>query len=415
MDNNDLPLKNIRVLDFTHVLAGPFCTYQLAVLGAEVIKIESPDRVDVMRFSGPDKSLAEQNMGLHYQSQAANKRAMVLNLKHAEASIVLQRLIESADVLVVNYRKSAAQKLGIDYQRVQEINPHIVYCSLTGFGLTGPKAEHPAYDNVIQAFSGLMAASGTDEQGPMRVGPPVLDYGTGAQAALAIVSSLFQRERNSRGNFIDVAMLDAAMMLMTSAVADTAKTAVAPMRVGNRSVRATYGCYTTSNGELMIGAYTQQQMVKLWQALGMQEKADIVARRDELRIDDSFDEDTQILIEVLASNSAEHWEQLLIEADVPAARVRSLDETLTEPQLQSRSVMQSPPTTDQTKSSVSDMPDKTGLSVPVSAWQSEHGSPRVTTAAPKVGEHTTEVLNELGFSPDEVKLFCQNGGCTASQ
>ena len=190
MSKDNRTLDNIRVLDFTHVLAGPFCTYQLAVMGADVIKIESAQCPDMMRINGPDYKLAEQTMGLHYQAQAANKRAMTLDLKHSGSTQILDKLLLDADVLVVNYRRNAAKRLNIDYERVKGINPRLVYCSMTGFGQTGPKADHAAYDNVIQAFSGLMAATGTEAGGPTRVGPPVLDYGTGAQAALAIVSSL---------------------------------------------------------------------------------------------------------------------------------------------------------------------------------------------------------------------------------
>ncbi len=406
LPKSELPLKGIRVLDFTHVLAGPFCTYQLAVMGADVIKVESQECIDMMRFNGPDAAFAEQDMGLAFQAQSANKRALVLDLKQGNAAAVLDRLVRSADVLVVNYRKSAAQKLSIDYDRIKAINPAIIYCSLSGYGQTGPKADHPAYDNVIQAFSGLMAATGTEESGPVRVGPPVLDYGTGAQAAMAIMGSLFQRERTGIGNFIDIAMLDSALMLMSSIVAETAKTAKPPTRMGNRSARATYGCYTTRKGEIMIGAYTRQQMSKLWRALGKSEKAAQIEQREHLSIDESFNEDTEQLCSIFKTRSAQEWEAILIAADVPAARVRTLDECMREPQLQSRSVLQ--------KIANDVTQDKQDLTVPVSAWQSSVGSPRVTTAPPTVGEHTAEILTELGFNDDEINRYCETLQCTGS-
>ena len=392
MDNNTGLLNNIRVLDFTHVLAGPFCSYQLAVMGADVIKIESPERIDMMRFNGPAPSSTQNNMSLHYQAQSANKRAMTLDLTHPDSAVVLDKLIASADVLVVNYRKKAAEKLLIDYERVKQIKPDIIYCSLTGFGQTGPKCDHPAYDNVIQAFSGLMAATGSEQQGPVRVGPPVLDYGTGAQAALAIASSLFQRERTGNGNFIDIAMLDAALMLMSSTAVETAICAKPPTRFGNRSIRASYGCYKTNNGELMLGAYTQSQIKNLWQTLGCTAQAIRTETLQPHQLDDTFDEDTQLLSDILSTRSATEWETQLNEADVPAARVRTLDETLQEPQVQSRSVMQTLPESAATQENAPTM------SVPVSAWSSTHGSPRVTSAPPRVGEHTAEILMELGFT-----------------
>ncbi len=394
------PLDNIRVLDFTHVLAGPFCTYQLAVMGADVIKIESAHRPDMMRINGPDYDLAKQAMGLHFQTQAANKRAMTLDLKHADSTQILDKLLLDADVLVVNYRRGAAKRLNIDYERVKTINPRIVYCSMTGFGQTGPKADHAAYDNVIQAFSGLMAATGTQEGGPMRVGPPVLDYGTGAQAALAIVSALFQRERTGEGNSIDIAMLDAAMMLMSSSVADTAVRQTPPIRPGNRSVKATYGCYQTGDGDLMIGAYTREQIVKLWRVLKREDKVQLVMSLPQERLDDTHDEDTLLLVELFQTKSAAQWEVILNEADVPAARVRSLDETLNEPQIASRKVTQS--VASPTK------PDET-LSVAVAAWQAERGSPIASKPAPFVGQHTNEILSALGFETTQIEAFEQSG------
>jgi crotonobetainyl-CoA:carnitine CoA-transferase CaiB-like acyl-CoA transferase len=407
MGTSDQTLNQIKVLDFTHVLAGPFCTYQLAVMGADVIKIESRDLPDMMRFNGPSAELCERDMSLHYQAQAANKRSLSLNLKHPDAISVLDRLIDQADVLVVNYRKKAAQKLLIDYERAKNINPSIIYCSMTGFGQTGPKADHAAYDNVIQAFSGLMAATGTPD-GPMRVGPPVLDYGTGAQAALAITSSLFQRERTGGGNFIDIAMLDAAMMLMSSMVTDTAISAEPPKRVGNRSARASYGCYKTLDGDLMIGAYTKTQMINLWRALGCQEKAASVEALEHKYIDAAISEDSNFLQSVLLTQSAAVWEQRLIQADVPAARVRTLNETLIEPQVQARAAVQSVSLSGD--KSLHAVPE---LSVPVAAWQSENSSPKVTTAPPTVGEHTEEILTELGFTQTQINNYCVEGGPTA--
>ncbi len=406
MDSDALPLSGVRVLDFTHVLAGPFCTYQLAVLGADVIKIESADCMDMMRFSGPDYDLAAQNMGLHYQSQASNKRSLALDLKHPETVKVLDKLIDTADVLVVNYRKEAAKRLKIDYDRVSKINPKIVYCSLTGFGTTGPKADHPAYDNVIQAFSGLMAATGSAESGAMRVGPPVLDYGSGAQAALSVMSSLFMRERTGKGNFIDVAMLDAALMLMTSAVTEVKKTGNAPVRPGNRSAKAGYGCYECKEGDIMIGAYTRQQTVNLWQALGHPDKAQSVAVLDQLKLDDAHDEDTRLLTERFLTRTATEWESLLIDADVPAARLRSLEQTLQEPQVQARATVQSVATR-----STENNPTITGA-VPVAAWQSLYGSPHTFMPPPTVGEHSEEILKELGLSEQEVIIQREQGVIT---
>ena len=160
------PFEGYRVLDLTHVLAGPFCTYQLALLGAEVIKIEPPDEPDMVRPMGPVAALNEAGLGLHYLAQSANKRAMTLDLKSSEGQEILKRLAADADVLVENYRAGALEGLGLGYAALSAINPKLIYCSMTGFGQTGPKGGHTAFDNVIQAFSGLMAATGTPEKAP---------------------------------------------------------------------------------------------------------------------------------------------------------------------------------------------------------------------------------------------------------
>ena len=230
------PFESIRVLDLTHVLAGPFCTYQLAMLGAEVIKIESPLNPDMMRFSGSDEALADDGLGLPYLSQSAGKRAITLNLKTEAGQGILRTLVKESDVLVENYCHGALEALGLSYDHLSAVNPSLIYCSMTGFGHTGPKSTHPAYDNVIQAYSGLMDATGTEESGPLKVGPPVLDYGTGAQAALAISAALYQRSHTGVGQHIDIAMLDCAMMLMTSTVFESAVTGEAPVKEGNCSL-----------------------------------------------------------------------------------------------------------------------------------------------------------------------------------
>ena len=201
--------EGYRVLDLTHVLAGPFSTYQLAVLGAEVIKVEPPDAPDIVRVEGAVEALNREGMGVMFQSQGANKRGLSLNLKSEAGRDIFKRLAAGADVVVENYRAGALPSLGLGYDELAALNPSLIYCSITGFGQTGPKAGHTAFDNVIQARSGLMATTGTVHSAPLRVGAPVLDYGTGAQAAFAIAAALLRRERTGERQRLDVSMLDA--------------------------------------------------------------------------------------------------------------------------------------------------------------------------------------------------------------
>lgn len=208
----------IRVVDFSHVIAGPFCTYQLALLGAEVIKIEQPGSGDYMRGRGSVEALRQDLMGDHYACQNGNKRSVVLDLATQEGRNAARHLVTTADVVVENFRPGVMARLGLDYPALAAVNPRLVYCSLSGFGQDGPLAGRPVYDNVVQAFSGLMAMTGTDTSGPLKAGAPVLDYASGTMAAFAVSSALLRRERSGLRQFIDVSMLDTAFLLMNPVI-----------------------------------------------------------------------------------------------------------------------------------------------------------------------------------------------------
>ena len=207
----------IRIIDTTHVLAGPFASYQLAVLGAEVIKVESPDDPDQARLQGSDRALNDIGMGTAFMSQASNKKTLALDLKTEAGKEAMKRLIATADVFVENYRPGAFDDLGLGYDEMSTLNPKLIYCSISAFGSTGPRRELTAYDNIIQGFSGMMAMTGYGDGKPLKSGAPVVDYATGTTAAFAISTALFQREREGgKGQFIDVSMLEVAMILYSS-------------------------------------------------------------------------------------------------------------------------------------------------------------------------------------------------------
>ena len=206
-------LQGIRVLDLTHVLAGPFAGYQLAVMGAEVIKIEAPDEPDQARFQGSDHALNDEGMGTAFLAQGANKQSLTLNLKTEMGRELLRELVLTADVLLENYRPGALDALGLGYAELSALKPGLVYCSISAFGSTGPKRELTAYDGVIQAYSGMMAMTGDAGSSPVKCGAPVVDYATGTTAAAAILAALLHRRDSGRGQFVEVAMSDVALIL----------------------------------------------------------------------------------------------------------------------------------------------------------------------------------------------------------
>src|SRR5438132_10880216 len=233
------PFEGIRVIDVTHVLAGPFATYQLAVLGADVIKVEHPDDPDQSRGAGTDKALNRANLGTAFLTQASNKRSITLDLKAEKDREILKKLVTTADVFVENYRPGALEALGLGYETLAKVNPWLIYASFSAFGHTGPRREQTAYDHVIQATSGIMAMTGTKDVHPVKFGSPAIDYATGMTGAFALASALFQRERSGRAQRIDMAMLDVAMILMSSHLTGYLRNGVHPKPHGNRHPHAT--------------------------------------------------------------------------------------------------------------------------------------------------------------------------------
>src|SRR6185436_4665847 len=207
-------LAGTRVLDMTNVLAGPFCCYQLALLGAEVIKVETPGTGDLARQLGADPELNRRGMGASFLAQNAGKRSITLNLKHVKARETFTRLVKTSDVMVENFRPGVMDRLELGYERLKDIKPNLIYCAISGFGQDGPLRLNPAYDQIIQGLSGVMSVTGDAQSAPLRVGYPVADTMGGITAAYAISAALFRRERTGEGEFIDVSMLESTLVAM---------------------------------------------------------------------------------------------------------------------------------------------------------------------------------------------------------
>ncbi|MGI9422123.1 MAG: CaiB/BaiF CoA transferase family protein [Hyphomicrobiaceae bacterium] len=335
------PLSGMRVVDLSQVLAGPYATYQLALMGAEVIKIERPVRGDWTRNGGSVAALSDMQMGLPFLTQNANKKSLTIDLKSSAGLSVTKRLIQTADVFVENFSPGTAAGLGLGFEDVREINPRIVYCSISAYGQDGPMSHRPAYDHVVQGMCGIMEQTGAAGSGPTKVGAPYIDYATGLNAAFAIVSALHEVKRTETAVHVDVAMLDTSMMLMASLMTNCLTAGWKPEQSGNEawSQSPSSGAFDTADGVLMLAANTDPQFERLCVAI---DRADILddprwqspeARKlhaDALR---------QEFSAVFSTQSADFWEERLDQARVPAARVRSMDEVLAEDQLKARGIM----------------------------------------------------------------------------
>src|SRR5947207_8402690 len=274
------PFEGIRVIDVTHVLAGTFAAIKWTVLGADVTKVEHPEEPDQIRSSGTDKALNRRNMGTAFLTQASNKRAITLDLKRPADRDILKKLVATADIFVENYRPGAFEALGLGYEALSAINPRLIYASFSAFGQRGPRGPQTAYDHVIQAASGIMAMTGTKDTHPAQFGAPAIDYATGMTGAFALASALFQRERTGRGQRIDMAMLDVAMLLMSSHLTGYLRNGVHPKPHGNRHPHATNGAFETKDGLVMLGASNLRQQRRLWTVL---ERPDMIKRSNDER------------------------------------------------------------------------------------------------------------------------------------
>jgi len=392
------PLKGVRVLDLTNVLAGPFCCHQMAHMGADVIKVEARLTGDLARQLGADVELNRRNMGVSFLAQNPGKRSLTLNLKNARAKAVFRKLVRTADVLVENFRPGVMDRLGLGYAALLEENPRLIYCAISGFGQSGPLRDLPAYDQIIQGMSGVMSVTGNDACAPLRVGYPVADTIGGMTAAFAIAAALADKQR-SEGVFIDVSMLEATMATMGWAVSNYLVAGRVPAPMGNDNVTASpSGTFKTGDGLINIAANKQEQFEAVCQVVGHPEWigdprfADRFARlkhREELK---------SLLEQAMQGRSTEDWWQALNDAGVPAGPVYSVPQVLATPQIASRGM-------------VATFPDVPGVGRDVrlvrTGFKLNGEAPSVDAPPPELGQHTDAILAELGFSAVDIDSLKQ--------
>ena len=391
------PFEGIRVLDLTRVLAGPFCAYQMALLGAEVIKIEPPGRGESVRWrTEADPSFGERGMSLGFMTQSANKRFLTLDLNKPEGREIFLRLAAESDVVVQNLRTGSAEKRGIGYEDVKAVNPKAIFCSITAYGNTGPKQNHAAYDSVIQAWSGLMSVTGTPETAPLKAGPPIVDYSTGIAAAFAVATALYQRTLTGKGQHIDLSMLDTMLVLMASVTTAYLNTGVAPKPAGNDAASRAPASTTfnTADGLIAFAINEDHQYQHLIEGIGLTRLnqdprfATPKARRENvpaLRAE---------IQQALMAKSALEWEMLLNVKGVPAGRVRTIPECLADPQIASRGLYH-------TFSAAESGLDR-DLTVPLTPFRLEHGGARAETPPKALGADSDEILAGLGYDAQAI-------------
>ncbi|MBQ1082960.1 MULTISPECIES: CaiB/BaiF CoA-transferase family protein [unclassified Nocardiopsis] len=396
-----LPLAGVRVLDLTNVLAGPYAGYQLSLMGADVVKVEVPGAGDLARQLGASSELNDERVGASFLAQNAGKRSLTLNLKSDAGRQVMRTLVSDSDVLLENFRPGVMERLGFDWETLRELNPGLVYCSVSGFGSDGPLSDRPAYDQIIQGLSGMMDATGTEETGPLRAGFPIADVLGGLAAAFAVGSALVRRERTGEGTRLDVSMLETAITAMGWGVSNYLSAGVEPSRIGNENATAApSGTFTTGEGTLNIAANKQEQFETLCRLLQASElvadprfatrenrKAHRVALRGELE-------------ERLAGRSAADWETVLSDAGVPAARVLSVREALELEHVEHRGLVRTLAFPGQ---------DDRELHVLGSGVHVDGTSLGPDRSPPLLGEHTDQVLREAGYEQSEVNALREAG------
>ena len=394
-------LAGVHVLDLTNVLAGPFCTYQLALQGADVLKVEMPVTGDLARQLGADPGLNRRGTGSSFLAQNAGKRSITLNLKDERGREILGDLVGDADVLVENFRPGVLASLGFGWEELRDRNPALVYCAISGFGSDGPMAGRPAYDQIVQGLAGVMDATGYPDGGPTRVGFPVCDTLGGMTAAFAISSALVRRAATGEGAHLDVSMLDSAVTGLGWAASNWLVGHQEPRRMGNDNFTASpSGAFETADGLLNIAANQQGQYVALCHAVG----------RPDLVTDARFADRAARLVNrsalnaelagALAARPADEWEAVLNPLGVPAARVLSIPEAVELDQVAHRRVIAEVGTVPGT-----DVP----LRVVTSGFHVDGRPACPTTAPPSLGADADAVLAGIGRSAADVAVLRAEG------
>jgi len=392
--------SGIRIIDFSQVLAGPWCTAYFALLGADVTKIEPPGTGEQSRGLMRVPDYKAKTLPPIFLAMNPGKRSLALDLKHGAAKEIVRRLVVGADVVVQNFKAGVIDRLGFGYEALKAIKPDLVYCAISGYGQKGPKAATAAYDGAIQAASGMMSITGHKASGPARVGFQVVDMATGLNAAFAIAAALFQRRQTGEGQYIDVAMFDTALTMMAPNISDWLNAGLMPEALGAQSQAKSpvSDAFPTRDGHLALIAVTEDHWRKLCAAMGHEEWLTDSRFSDQ----DARQANTQALrerlIQAFASEDTQTWIARLSAAGVPAGAIATIPEAVRDPQLAHRPVLTT-------------MRPSQGLDFAPTLFNPPfvfaHDSPGTDRPPPAIGEHTDAVLAEIGYTPDEIAALRQ--------
>ncbi len=407
MSQRPAPLTGIRVLDLTRVLAGPWCTQNLADLGAEVIKIERPGAGDDTRAWGPpylkDEAGNDTTEAAYYLSANRNKLSVALDIASPRGAELVRELALQSDILVENFKVGGLSKYGLDYESLKQLNPRLIYCSITGFGQTGPYASRPGYDFMIQGMGGLMSITGERDDlpggGPQKAGVAVTDLMTGMYSTVGILAALHERSRSGLGQHIDMALLDCQVSMLANQNLNYMTSGVAPKRAGNAHQNLVpYQVFAASDGHLIVAVGNDSQFRNYCGAIGLPElSADPRFSTNPQRVKNR-EELVPLLAERMATGERDHWLAALEGVGVPAGPINTLDQVYEDPHVLARGMRR-------------ELPHPAAGKVPMAASPLKFsGSPvEYRRPPPMLGEHTGQVLSErLGLSAEEIQALAQS-------
>ncbi|WP_019123030.1 CaiB/BaiF CoA transferase family protein [Brevibacillus massiliensis] len=387
-------LQGITILDVSRVLAGPFCTMILADLGAEVIKVESTAAKDDTRAWGPPFAGGE---SAYYLCANRNKRAITLNLKSGKGKEVFKKLAAGADVVVQNFKTGTLDKLGLGYDVLRERNPRIILASITGFGLSGPYKDEPGYDYIVQAMSGLMSITGDQQSGPLKVGVAIADVLTGLYTAIGILAALHERDRSGEGQQIDISLFDSQISALVNVASNYLVSGSIPQRLGNQHPNIVpYQVFPTLDREMVVAVGNDKQFEKFAAALGLPElAADEKFATNPSRLTHK-EELLDIICQAMRTRPASEWQQRFKEAGIPNGPINDLEAVFADPQVHAREMVRE-------------------MAHPTAGTIRLVGSPLKLSRTPVdmrrhpplYGEHTEEILSEMGYSRQEIEAMKQ--------